>query len=93
MSPNTYHGEPKQQHPPPTQLMQLPEETRKWLANKRDSDLKALDRIIDAYRTVESLGRLSKWLFFALITMIIMLGEVGQAFNRMIAFLTGKGGG
>lgn len=83
------------EHPrTPTTLVELPHTTRKWLADKREADLVLLDRLIEMQRTMQSLGRISKWLFVTMIALIIMLGEVGQALNRLLTFLTnGKLGG
>jgi hypothetical protein len=79
----------------PTAMVELPEKTRKWLADKRESDLALLDNLIETQRTMQSLGRISKWLFLTLIALIVTLGEIGQAFSRLVSFLTGGklGGG
>lgn len=76
-------------------MVELPPKTRQWLADKRESDLQMLDKLIEMQRTAQQLGRISKWLFFSLVALIVMLGELGQAFNRLITFLTGGklGGG
>lgn len=79
----------------PTMLAELPPKTRQWLADKREADLVLLDKLIETQRTMQTMGRISKWLFISLIAFIIAMGEVGQAFTRMITFLGNwtKGGG
>jgi hypothetical protein len=79
----------------PTSMVELPAKTRQWLADKRESDLMMLDKMIEMQRTAQSLGRISKWLFFTMVALIIMLGELGQAFSRLVNFITGGkiGGG
>lgn len=79
----------------PTELRQLPAKTRAWLADKREADLVLLDKMMERERTMQSLGRISKWLFLTLIALIVMMGEVGQAFHRLVNFITGGkvGGG
>lgn len=85
---------PRNPHHAPTALVELPLKTRQWLADKRESDLQMIDKLIEMQRTAQHLGRISKWLFFTMIALIIMLGELGQAFNRLLTFITnGKLGG
>lgn len=73
----------------PTMLSHLPLKTRLWLADKREADLECLDDMIEMQKTIRSLGRMTKWLFFALIGMIVALGEMGQALTRFFSYFTG----
>src|ERR1022692_3943715 len=66
---------------------QLPESTRRWLEDKRPSDLKDLDDAVKFYHATAAGGKFIKWLAIAVVAIFVGSAALGHAIQDLWSWI------
>jgi len=72
----------------PDRLMELPEETRKFLAQLRDDDIDTLKDGLNLVNSIRTVGTFMKWLIIGVIGIFIGSVMIWENVLKVIRFLT-----
>lgn len=65
----------------------LPEETRKFLAELREPDIRDLESAVDLARSTRTVARIVRWFFVAAISTFIAAASLGNSVAQLAKWL------
>ena len=71
---------------PVNRMMELPEETREFLAQLREDDIKTLKDGVRLVNAIQTVGRFIKWLLVGILGVAVGIVMFGESVGKILAW-------